>query len=723
MNSNSTLNNDVRSEKEIFSDLELLCTSPGYAHAIAYFSFRDNTIKYEDTVSADDVLELSSRNNLVRNEISTLIGLMCKISLNINMPTSATLQEYIDKTELLLKELHESMMCSFTFKPLIEDNNDNFFKNGMSLREAIYYGGESAYDFQYKDLSLKKYSKDNDWFKENKGYSIEQASAVISAISKIQNNKLNTLHDDFKQLHPDDWTFLPKFMFTIDEISKEACLDRSVTKAVINSFVADKEMNNKDFCAVDDFNIINAYPIIAMDDDNYILFQCYNLVTAFYETPFFWFNDDSSYKNIAMKHRGDFTEEFTTERLKLVFGEKNVFQNIEILDSKKQKAGEIDILVIFSNRAIIVQAKSKKLTIAARKGNLSIIQGDFKKAVQQAYNQANECALLLCNSNYSLVREDGSRLEIQRNYKEIYPVCIVSDHYPTLSIQARQFLKYTETEQLMPPFVIDVFFLDVMTEMLQSPLYFLSYLNRRAKFKGKVISMHELAIFSYHLIRNLWIDDEHSMVQIDEGCSADLDIAMAVRRAGASGDATPKGILTKFHDTFWHKIIHDIKKIEDPWAIELGFLFLTFSEELIKTINNYIDEFAQLAKKDFYPHDLTIPMKGGLPGLTIHCNRGNVYVAQKALASHCAARKYVCKSQRWVGVCINPDNFDIRFGLFLDHEWEQDDKMDILTKEMSATPPVKIQTPPNAIKRVKIGRNQKCPCGSGKKYKKCCLNK
>ena len=26
-------------------------------------------------------------------------------------------------------------------------------------------------------------------------------------------------------------------------------------------------------------------------------------------------------------------------------------------------------------------------------------------------------------------------------------------------------------------------------------------------------------------------------------------------------------------------------------------------------------------------------------------------------------------------------------------------------------------------KRNKIGRNQKCFCGSGKKYKKCCINK
>ena len=30
---------------------------------------------------------------------------------------------------------------------------------------------------------------------------------------------------------------------------------------------------------------------------------------------------------------------------------------------------------------------------------------------------------------------------------------------------------------------------------------------------------------------------------------------------------------------------------------------------------------------------------------------------------------------------------------------------------------------PYTSKQNKIGRNEPCPCGSGKKYKKCCLNK
>lgn len=35
----------------------------------------------------------------------------------------------------------------------------------------------------------------------------------------------------------------------------------------------------------------------------------------------------------------------------------------------------------------------------------------------------------------------------------------------------------------------------------------------------------------------------------------------------------------------------------------------------------------------------------------------------------------------------------------------------------------KLLNPPKPVQSVKIGRNDPCPCGSGRKYKKCCLNK
>ena len=74
----SVLDN-TRDEKAIFDDLEALCQQPGYAHIIAYFCFRDNSI-FSDSKQAtkDAILEKYNQNRLIRNEISLLIGLMCK---------------------------------------------------------------------------------------------------------------------------------------------------------------------------------------------------------------------------------------------------------------------------------------------------------------------------------------------------------------------------------------------------------------------------------------------------------------------------------------------------------------------------------------------------------------------------------------------------------------------------------------------------------------------
>ncbi|MFQ1023501.1 NERD domain-containing protein [Avibacterium paragallinarum] len=170
---------------------------------------------------------------------------------------------------------------------------------------------------------------------------------------------------------------------------------------------------------------------------------------------------------------GCLREDFSYTLLKDVFGEKNVFKNIEIRDNNSNKLGEIDVLVIFGNRAIILQAKAKKLTIAARKGNDDALQDDFKKAIQASYDQAIECGNLLLNSKNRLFLSSGEELSICRDFAEIYPLSIVSDHYPALATQARNFLQQKVHSIIKPAFVIDIFTLDVITEMLRTPLYFL----------------------------------------------------------------------------------------------------------------------------------------------------------------------------------------------------------------------------------------------------------
>ena len=208
-----------------------------------------------------------------------------------------------------------------------------------------------------------------------------------------------------------------------------------------------------------------------------------------------------------------------------MFGRDRVFSNVKLLSGKRVR-GEVNVLVLYGDRAIIVQAKSKRLTIAARKGDLRRARDDFAKAVQHANDQGFACAESLSNPACVLVLEDGGRLTLGSELKEVYVVCAVSDSYPALTFQARQFLKYETTERIQPPLVADVFLVDVVAEMLETPLRFLSYLNRRANYHDKILAPDELGVLAVHLRENLWIDNNTDMLAILEQGTYDLDVAM-----------------------------------------------------------------------------------------------------------------------------------------------------------------------------------------------------
>ena len=204
----SVLDN-TRDEKAIFDDLEALCQQPGYAHIIAYFCFRDNSI-FSDSKQAtkDAILEKYNQNRLIRNEISLLIGLMCKKTLNLELPEPKKFQELVSQTELLLKELHLSMMIRTGDSGSIEEFL-KYMNSGEMLREPIFYTGDSAYHFQYRDFSKFKYSYDNDWFILNKEYSVEQLYKVISSIEGIQTEKINETLKDLQKEKLNNYTILP----------------------------------------------------------------------------------------------------------------------------------------------------------------------------------------------------------------------------------------------------------------------------------------------------------------------------------------------------------------------------------------------------------------------------------------------------------------------------------------------------------------------------------
>jgi hypothetical protein len=221
------------------------------------------------------------------------------------------------------------------------------------------------------------------------------------------------------------------------------------------------------------------------------------------------------------------------------------------------------------------------------------------------------------------------------------------------------------------------------------------------------------------LKQNLWLEDKYDLVTLHEDISADLDVAMAVRRDGVPGKRTPDGVLTRFISTALGRIVQQIEAKPDPGTIDLGFMLLTLSEKTVIDVSEGIDRITAQARKDGKHHDLTVGIGSGRTGLTVHCNSDPVAIAGPTLQEHCHRRKYTQKSDTWFGLCILPDQ-RLRFGINLDFKWEQSAEMDAKTHAMKK-PKAIAEVLGVAPKKQKIGRNDPCPCGSGKKYKKCCL--
>lgn len=399
-----------------------------------------------------------------------------------------------------------------------------------------------------------------------------------------------------------------------------------------------------------------------------------------------------------------------------MFGTDRVFQNVEILKSTGQILGEIDVLVIFGNRVIVLQAKSKKLTLEARKGNDRQLQEDFKKAVQDAVDQSFKCAELLGDQSITLRCPNGNNISLAETPQTIFPITIVSDHYPALAFQARQFLQSRFNERVVSPLVTDVFALDTISEMLASPLRFLSYLGLRARHGDKLLANHEHVLLSFHLKQNLWLESNLGLVMVADDVSAGLDVAMAVRREGIPGAATPDGILTRFEGTPFSRIIAEIEDKSETAAIDLGFMLLELGEDTVRAINEHISGVIQRTAADGELHDAVIGISEARTGLTVHCSRMPDREAEDTLRQHCEIRKYLQKANSWFGLALRLDG-SIRIVAELLEDWKFDRRMETLMMKLEQR---KVR---NMTQKSKIGRNDPCPCGSGEKYKRCCINR
>jgi len=105
----------------------------------------------------------------------------------------------------------------------------------------------------------------------------------------------------------------------------------------------------------------------------------------------------------------------------------------------------------------------------------------------------------------------------------------------------------------------------------------------------------------------------------------------------------------------------------------------------------------------------------GNSGICCVCDLENREKLFRHLTEYCMVKKYQMKANLWLGfaaMASSSRNFELV--MVGNGPWKHDSQLEELANKYYTK-----STPINLKTRKKVGRNDPCPCGSGKKYRKC----
>lgn len=481
----------ARDPEAIFEDLRTLTRRDGALHDISAIVYRDwvVTVDVKEARVADAPEKRWSTDKLNNDEMMLLLGLLVQSPTDRTFSVVNDANDFATTADTLLREFHNRLLVDAVPKhgdiPTFER------KLGAVAREAIYYGPDSFYLHQFWRLARDRYREDLEWLVRNVGISarpmVEIARFIVERISH-QMTGIGLMQKRGDVLSKGELTnslLVPKSALFGKFGDKADAFVRRFATAVVGSNGA----FNDPFAV----NQVSLAPLIDLGQHIYVP-NSYRLFESIYESPFYWMMGDQSYVNKAAEHRGAFLERTATKLLSTVFGTENVHRNVMIRRNKQEIAGEADVLVTYGEFVIVVQAKSKRVTLKARSGDEAALLKDFEGAIQAPYRQAYEFAELI-RSGAECLTTDGKTLTFSPTVRA-FPAVILSDEFPAAVMLSSVMLRRSKE---VAPVIWDLGILDCITRMLPTPIDFLYYLKCRSDLFDRVYSDSEYNFLGFHL--------------------------------------------------------------------------------------------------------------------------------------------------------------------------------------------------------------------------------
>lgn len=674
-------------KRKVLDQLEDLVRERGYFYSLALMVVRDVLIDVRTISGINWHIRISSR------EFSFLFGLLVKQEINREIPSPEDIERHFDSTYKLLHQFHEFHMAFIKDKipELLESKKhqteaelETKFKeligSGEWMTEPIFYGGSGAYDFQFLELARKRYQFDITWLTEKMQISPEDMTTLANELKTLLERKNKELlppksHDEVCH------AAIAILSFREDDL-------RSVSEKTRKSFLMNFSLTpgnaNQGFAVPGSYNQVESHPLIALSANEYLLPVWFNLPQSIYESPFYWMLRDIQYRETSFKHRGEATEEICFEMLRAVCGPGNVFRDVKITRNKGKTVSDIDILALLGNKAVVVQAKSKKLTQLAKQGDEKQLRSDFKEGIQRAYEQGLACRSSILDRTANFTCQTGQEIQISEAINDAYIVCVTSDEYPAVMHQVNAYLSKITTDPF--PIVISVFDLQLLTFYLSDPFDLFYYLRQRTKYASYFMG-EEISLLGYHLKQKLHPKQEADSILIDQQFAQLIDADYPVARGFQQKTDDFEKLKHSWRNINFQELLTQAKQNTDPRITDVIFLLLDLSSDEVEILMEGIKKTKARAQPGGKQQVFTMILNGEKKGISYLVDPSSMANIEETTVTSAKIYKHEMKADEWLGLGNMIGSADVIDAIVYNSiPWKENPRLDDLVKNVGINP-------------------------------------
>ncbi|MFW9995182.1 MAG: hypothetical protein ACFFD4_24305, partial [Candidatus Odinarchaeota archaeon] len=300
------------------------------------------------------------------------------------------------------------------------------------------------------------------------------------------------------------------FIFAVQEIDDKFGSEKA--SRFLERFSASWGNINDEYSRPENFNEILSKPLILVDQEKIWIPIPTLLSQVAYASLHYDFTRNpsfESYKDDYNRISGELLEEQVAEVFRKIFPAARILTKYYIGSSSRSMM-EGDVLIEFEGQYIVIECKSKKLTMLAKNGDIDEIKDSFSKAIQAAYNQGQKRRDLLVRERCD-VYDAQARGNVITTFTgvqkaDVSIIVVTRESFGPLATDLSHFLEKDESEEY--PWVVNFLDLQNIARFVQSPYEFLLYLKRRVKLQGKAYSADEFVYFGAFFNKGLFIDDK-----------------------------------------------------------------------------------------------------------------------------------------------------------------------------------------------------------------------